>query len=285
MQFRLAATTLLGTMALALGACSSVTNHARFTPRVIGVEQQAEGLSQTNQGRVHLYANRTGLAIEAFRNALANGEAPAPAYNGLGVAYARLGRPDLAESYFSRAVASDPANLHFAENFAKLMRSPAYLAMASVRTASPNSALADSALANSQSAGSVQSANAATTAKPAPMERISRGEVRIVTNAASAANRAPAARLATTATPPRQSAIARVSRGEVRITAAAAAPAPSPYPVRVQFSSARKPAPATARAPEPTRSRTISFGPLVLGSLSFETGARPSLPSTKGTTR
>lgn len=268
MQFRLAATTLLGTMALALAGCSSSANHARFTPRVTGVEHQESALSQTDQGRVHLYANRTGLALEAFRNALANGEAPAPAYNGLGVAYARLGRPDLAETYFSRAMASDPANPHFAENFARLMRSPAYLAMVSARTAPPPSALASP----------VRSAEAAATAKPAPMERVSRGEVRIVTNAASSGSRAPAAKLAIPALPPRQSAIARVSRGEVRIATTAPTPAQattSRYPIRVQFALARKPTPATPDAKQQPRSRTIWFGPFALGSLSFETGPRP----------
>lgn len=268
MQFRLAATTLLGTIALALSACSSGANHARFTPRVIGVEQQESALSQTDQGRVHLYAHRTGLAVESFRNALANGEAPAPAYNGLGVAYARLGRPDLAETYFSRAMASDPANPHFAENFARLTRSPAYLAMVSARTAPPPSALA----------GAIRSADAATAAKPSPMERVSRGEVRIVTNGASTANRAPAAKLATAAPPPRQSAIARVSRGEVRIATAVPSSAQSTtsrYPIRVQFSSARKPAPVAPVAKQQPRSRIISFGPLVLGSFSLRSGTRP----------
>jgi tetratricopeptide (TPR) repeat protein len=83
-------------------------------------------LSATAQGRDHLRANRTGQAIEAFNVALMTGEAPAPAYNGLGVAYARLGRPDLAYRFFKKATMSDPENPVFPRNLAMLMDSPGF---------------------------------------------------------------------------------------------------------------------------------------------------------------
>lgn len=77
-------------------------------------------------GREHLRGNRTGLAIEAFNRALASGEDPALAYNGLGVAYARLDRPELAYRFFNKAIMSDPANPIFAHNLANLVNSPAF---------------------------------------------------------------------------------------------------------------------------------------------------------------
>ena len=82
--------------------------------------------SASQAGREHLRGNRTGLAIEAFNRALASGEEPALAYNGLGVAYARLGRSDLAYRFFKKAMMSDPTNPMFAHNLASLINSPAF---------------------------------------------------------------------------------------------------------------------------------------------------------------
>ena len=80
----------------------------------------------TQAGREHLRGNRTGLAIDAFNHALASGEDPALAYNGLGVAYARLGRFELAYRFFNKAIMSDPANPIFPHNLASLVNSPAF---------------------------------------------------------------------------------------------------------------------------------------------------------------
>jgi hypothetical protein len=83
-------------------------------------------------GREHLHGNRIGLAIEAFNGGLAAGENPGANYNGLGVAYARLGRGDLASRFFAKAMAFDPSNLAYANNLISLQNSPD---MASQRTA------------------------------------------------------------------------------------------------------------------------------------------------------
>lgn len=82
--------------------------------------------SSLQEGRQALAENRTGAAIDAFNLALFNGEDPAAAYNGLGVAYARLGRDDLAYRLFRKAVMSDPANPVYSRNFALLMDSPRF---------------------------------------------------------------------------------------------------------------------------------------------------------------
>jgi hypothetical protein len=78
------------------------------------------------EGRGYLRGNMPGLAIDAFNRALASGEDPAAAYNGLGVAYARLGRADLAYRFFSKATMSDPANPAYAHNLTSLVNSPQF---------------------------------------------------------------------------------------------------------------------------------------------------------------
>ena len=86
-------------------------------------------------GRDHLRAGRIGLAIDAYNLALASGEDPAAAYNGLGVAYARLGRSDAAYHFFRKAVMSDPLNAVYSHNLATLMDSRAFTLDQMERTA------------------------------------------------------------------------------------------------------------------------------------------------------
>lgn len=74
------------------------------------------------QGRKALDAGQTGLAVELFQRALGSGQDVAPALNGMGVAYARLGRPDLARRFFEQAMAAEPANQSFRANLARLER-------------------------------------------------------------------------------------------------------------------------------------------------------------------
>ena len=229
MQRRLSTLTLLGFCALALSACSSpghrsLAHSKTFSPRV-NVEKRGDGQrSLTETGRVHLAADQLGLAMELFRDALTAGEAPAPAFNGLGVAYAQLGRADLAKLYFAKAMASDPANPHFAENLARLTRTEAMMQKTAL-AAAPEPALATAS----------------------PIQRLSPGEVRIVT-----APTASRQQLASTREP---AVINRLSRGEVRIATtgpATALPAKSRSPIRIEFASMRRDA-ATPK------SRTITF--------------------------
>jgi tetratricopeptide (TPR) repeat protein len=142
--------------------------------------------SATSIGRRQLAEGQTGLAIEYFQRAMASGEPIAPAVNGLGVAYARLDRFDLAQRYFQQAIASDPVNPQYADNLARLMRSPA-LAMRH------EGDIAKEAL---QAAATVQTeAKSARAASAAPaigqLQRVSRGEVRITSAPPQAAPAAP----------------------------------------------------------------------------------------------
>src|SRR3546814_9961813 len=51
-------------------------------------------------------------------------DSAAEAYNGLGVAYAKLGRADLAERYFKMALSMDGTNPRFAANLDRFYNSP-----------------------------------------------------------------------------------------------------------------------------------------------------------------
>jgi len=109
--------------------------------KILGIHHVAEAAAPAQQavaqaspipgsalqaGRDNLRENRTGLAIESFNRALASGEDPAAAYNGLAIAYSRIGRTDLAYRFFKKAANSDPLNPIYARNLAMLMDSPAF---------------------------------------------------------------------------------------------------------------------------------------------------------------
>ena len=72
--------------------------------------------SATQSGRDRLAAGMPGAAVGFFQVALATGEPAAPAFNGLGVGYARLGRHDLALRFFKMAAKLDPGSAAFAAN-------------------------------------------------------------------------------------------------------------------------------------------------------------------------
>ena len=114
----------------ALGGCQFFGNmhlaHNSHAGQPTEAIASATDPASIQEGRGYLYGNQTGLAIEAFNRALANGEDPALAYNGLGVAYARLGRFDLAYRLFNKAIMSDPTNPIFKHNRASLVNSAAF---------------------------------------------------------------------------------------------------------------------------------------------------------------
>lgn len=167
-----------------LGACSSFLgiHFAHHAPRAAPeTALAAKAESATSTGRRELADGQPGLAIEAFQHALASGEPIAPAVNGMGVAYARIGRFDLAQRYFEQAAASDPANAQYSENLARLMRSPA-LAMRR------EGDIANAALQAAATEDAAAKVAAVPSAVPAPgqLQRVSRGEVRIASAAPQA---------------------------------------------------------------------------------------------------
>ena len=118
-------------LSLPLGACSSILgiHFANRAPEVRPVEQAMAAPSftasdaKTLAAREQLASGQVGLAIETFLQALSDGEARGPAVNGLGVAYAWLGRYDLARRYFEEATAVDPEDSRYAANLALALRS------------------------------------------------------------------------------------------------------------------------------------------------------------------
>jgi tetratricopeptide (TPR) repeat protein len=128
--------------------------------------------SSLAEGREHLRANRNGLAIDAFNLALVRGEDPAAAYNGLGVAYARVGRNDLAYRFFKKASTSDPDNPVYASNLIRLVDSPAFaLNQIDRAPATPPARLADKPV----------SASAAAPRVPGKLHREGRGQFTLTT--------------------------------------------------------------------------------------------------------
>ena len=121
---------LVCTCFAALGGCQFLgsLHLTHRAPAAAAGDTQMASASQSyiHAGREHLRAGRPGLALDAFNLALAGGEDPAAAYNGLGVAYARIGRSDLAYRFFHKAVMSDPLNPVYARNLATLVDSPAF---------------------------------------------------------------------------------------------------------------------------------------------------------------
>ncbi len=117
---------LLATAAVSLSGCSSLFHSAFFrSERSTSTAAAVELTPYTNAGRAYLAKGETGHAIEAFQRALGLGEPVAPALNGLGVCFARLGRPETAQRLFQQALAIAPDNPQYAANLARLERSQA----------------------------------------------------------------------------------------------------------------------------------------------------------------
>lgn len=72
------------------------------------------------RGRAQLDAGLDALAIESFRTEIRFNPDNVDAYNGLAVAYGRIGRNDLAQRYFEIALSKDPMNVKVQANLAKL---------------------------------------------------------------------------------------------------------------------------------------------------------------------
>jgi len=175
-----------------LGACNSFLGQHLFAHRT-DASRPVRSAQTTNvdysplidpatqSGRALLANGMPGAAIEPFERALSTGEPVAPAINGLGIAYARLGRFDLAKRFFERAIAVDPGNDRYQDNLTLLLASPPYAAdqhgNCAVQPIQPGQS-------HNQSSNLAERAGKATIAAavtPGKLMRISRNEVYIVT--------------------------------------------------------------------------------------------------------
>jgi hypothetical protein len=89
-------------LCLLAGACAPTSFEAR--PASHGFGSVSGVMNPYEDGKLQLSEGRPGLAIERFRQALAEDRNSIDALNGLAVAYARLGRTEVAESYLQRAL-------------------------------------------------------------------------------------------------------------------------------------------------------------------------------------
>jgi len=120
-----AAAVALATGSMMLGGCQSFLGSKLFAVRPAKVNLAAVDMSDYFQelvdtGKADLMHGRISDAIVAFRQASYDPKHAGDAFNGMGVAYAELGRADLARRYFAQALAADPSDPRFARNLARL---------------------------------------------------------------------------------------------------------------------------------------------------------------------
>lgn len=108
-----------------LGGCQALFGEtARLDVRPLGGDVSAEiAAASLEEGRTRLREGQVGYAIVSLRQAATNPAYAAEAHNALGVAYARLGRGDLAERYFREAMAESPQDPRYAANLARYYQS------------------------------------------------------------------------------------------------------------------------------------------------------------------
>ncbi|MBX7460150.1 hypothetical protein [Qipengyuania huizhouensis] len=117
-----ASTLALVALAASLGGCQNFIQAFDFS-RHSSAPQYAIGPADLEEGREHLRAGRTGNALAPLHRAALNPQTSGDALNALGVAYAKLGRADLAERYFVAATRVDADNERFAANLDRFYRS------------------------------------------------------------------------------------------------------------------------------------------------------------------
>lgn len=212
--------------------------------RVAGAEATVNPALE--QGRQLLQAGRIAQAVELLRVAQRDPESMAEASNALGVAYAKLGRHDLADRYFRMALALRPEEARFAANMVRLQRDHSMM----LRRNEEAALLAQRAEADRQAA-------LARRVEPGRIERVSRGQVQINTQAMPQGIAPKMEVLAMhTAKKPEAVRVAEKEAAALPADEAAEAAEAKSYPLTIDF--ARKPGgqpPAPAQRQYPVRVR------------------------------
>jgi tetratricopeptide (TPR) repeat protein len=105
-----------------LSGCQSFINAFNFGDHTRST-QPLFGQADLEEGRRLLADGQYGNAIPALQRAALNRQTAPDAANALGVAYARIGRGDLAERYFRAAVTLSPQDAKFAANLERFYAS------------------------------------------------------------------------------------------------------------------------------------------------------------------
>ncbi|WP_052700834.1 tetratricopeptide repeat protein, partial [Methylocucumis oryzae] len=103
-----------------LGGCSAFQPQAKLEIRAVESVERSAKQDALAEGRALLNLGQNANAISAFREALREQPDSGDAYNGLAVAYDRIGRKDLAQRYFELALSFEPENPKFRANLARL---------------------------------------------------------------------------------------------------------------------------------------------------------------------
>ncbi len=111
---------LIGCATIMVGGCAVQQNAAPEYRLSSSAPVADHGASMLQRGRAQLDAGLDALAIESFRAEIRVNPESADAYNGLAVAYGRIGRGDLAQRYFETALAKEPGNGKAQANLARL---------------------------------------------------------------------------------------------------------------------------------------------------------------------
>jgi tetratricopeptide (TPR) repeat protein len=135
---------LLAVAAVPLGGCSLFGKSNNFAQKAEARQLKAGDFAQARltAGREALDKRHWAEAIMAFRDARHTPQLAGQAHNGMGVAYAELGRADLAERYFLLAIASAPEDRRFAANLSRLYAKHAQAEPVLAAVAEPVPALA-----------------------------------------------------------------------------------------------------------------------------------------------
>jgi Flp pilus assembly protein TadD len=114
----------LALAAVPLGGCKMLFGSSDRVAANKALEQRAEpremARTELAKGREALDKGNWAEAVMAFREARRVPEFAPAAHNGMGVAYAQLGRADLAERFFLLAIAEAPEDRRFSANLARL---------------------------------------------------------------------------------------------------------------------------------------------------------------------
>ncbi len=232
----LATSAALAGCASPLGRIALREGH-RVDPALLAVPANPDLVS----GKQVLSAGNYGAAIAALRLARLDPASAAEATNGLAVAYAGIGRDDLAERYFRQAVALAPEDRRFAANLARFTQVHEAQLAAAAPPAPPPAPIEQKLKAGLHVAAA--GGNKTITVSAAPV-------------AAQRPATAAAARIAIAAAPPVK--VVRVTPGQPAL--AAAGPVKAGAPARLTVLAPR---PALVAAPPRMALATLGWRPVM----------------------
>lgn len=206
---------------------------------------QSDPVVALEQGRALLRQGHAGLAIDQFLKAKSDPKFAAEAANGLGAAYAKLERYDLARRFFSEAVLLQPDDAKFARNLGRANAALAELRLRALKREATQLMAergADSSGEQSAERGPIRIVDGklvktGVAASSARLQRESSGEIKLVTKDPAADSRGSRISKADANTPPaRPSYPVRVVLGPATSPKSERPSAkPSGYPVRISF--------------------------------------------------